>query len=366
MGCGGAAPGVGDERAKRSSSRPSDRPVCVANAVAGAGRRWGPGAQPPGLAMSTAARRGPRTRADRLRRLLVMLPWLMERGSASVAATAARFELSERDVVQDLELAAMCGLPPYVDELVDLFIDEGVIHVGVPRLFTRPLRLTAPEGFALLAAARSAMTLPGAEPLGALGRALDKLADALGGDATVVDVERPPAADELARAAAENARLLVRYRSAHRDDAEQREITARAVFLDRAYWYLLADDHRSGEERVFRLDRFEQWSRTGGHDPPRDVHVPGPGDWFADSDLPVAELLLGPEARWVADRYPVLDQHEESGGLVVRLAVTDESWLRVLLVRLGPGAEVRAPQQWRDLGADAAARLLARYDATGS
>ena len=57
-----------------------------------------------------SARRGPRPTGDRLRRLLVMLPWLMERGEVSVAEMCRRFELSEQELVKDLELAAMCGL----------------------------------------------------------------------------------------------------------------------------------------------------------------------------------------------------------------------------------------------------------------
>ena len=87
-----------------------------------------------------------------MRRLLVMLPWLMERGEVPVAEVAERFALSEGEVVGDLELAAMCGLPPFVDELIDVFIDEGMVVVGVPRLFTRPLRLNSLEAFELLAA----------------------------------------------------------------------------------------------------------------------------------------------------------------------------------------------------------------------
>ena len=38
----------------------------------------------------SAARRGPRGAEDRVRRLLVMLPWLMERGEVSVAEAARR------------------------------------------------------------------------------------------------------------------------------------------------------------------------------------------------------------------------------------------------------------------------------------
>ena len=92
-----------------------------------------------------------------------MLPWLMERGEVPLAEVAERFRLTEDEVAADLELVAMCGLPPFVDELIDVFIDEGTVFVGVPRLFTRPLRLNSTEAFELLAAARAAMELPGAD-----------------------------------------------------------------------------------------------------------------------------------------------------------------------------------------------------------
>ena len=108
----------------------------------------------------------PRGAEERLRRLLVMLPWLMERGEVPLAEVAERFRLTESQVAADLELVAMCGLPPFVDELIDIFIDEGTVFVGVPRLFTRPLRLNSTEAFELLAAGRAAMELPGADAVG--------------------------------------------------------------------------------------------------------------------------------------------------------------------------------------------------------
>jgi len=157
-----------------------------------------------------------------------MLPWLMERGSAPVAEMAEHFRLDEAELVRDLELAAMCGLPPFVDEMIDVFIDEGMVHAGVPRLFTRPLRLTAPEGFALVAAGRAAMQLPGAEPGGPLGRGLQKLEAALGDDAVVVDMAMAPAmatAIETVTAAVGVAeRLRIDYWTASRDEVTSRVI----------------------------------------------------------------------------------------------------------------------------------------------
>ena len=124
-------------------------------------------------------RRGPRPTHLRLRRLLVMLPWLMERGEVPLEEMARRFRLSEAELVADLELASMCGLPPFVDELIDVFVDEGTVYAGVPRVFTKPMRLTAPEAFALMAAGRAALQLPGAE---ADGPALAGVGQARSGD----------------------------------------------------------------------------------------------------------------------------------------------------------------------------------------
>ncbi|MEO7372259.1 MAG: WYL domain-containing protein, partial [Ilumatobacteraceae bacterium] len=302
-----------------------------------------------------------------------MLPWLMERGEVSVAEMAARFELSEAELVGDLELAALCGLPPFIDEMIDVFIDEGIVFAGLPRLFTKPLRLSAPEGFALLSSARAAMQLPGADPDGALGRALDKLAAVLGDAGVVVDVPQPPAAAELAAAVSDGARLRVSYWSANRDESTEREITPRSIFLDRGNWYVVADDSRSGESRTFRVDRFETWERTGEIDPTSKgiatVAPPSGDQWFTDGDVPSVLLRLAPQARWVAERYPLRDERSDtdgSGAAVVRMAVANEQWLRTLLLRLGPHGTVLEPVEWHDLGADAARQLLRRYETPSS
>lgn len=294
-----------------------------------------------------------------------MLPWLMERGEVPVAEMAERFGLTEQQLVKDIELVSMCGLPPYVDEMIDVWIDEGVVSAGIPRVFTTPLRLTAPEGFALLAAARVAMQLPGAEPGGSLDRALAKLAAALG-DVVVVEQPRPPATDTVAAAAERSERVRITYWSAAASAPSERDITPRRVFLDRGRWYVVADDHRSGEERIFRIDRIDECRPTGVVDEPRVAAAPSGDDWFADADLPVARLELGPAAGWVVERYPTRSVETVADGTVVELTVTEPGWLRELLLRLGPAARVLDPAEWRGLGAQAAAELLARYEAGGS
>jgi proteasome accessory factor C len=295
-----------------------------------------------------------------------MLPWLMERGEVPVAEAAERFDLTEAEVAKDLELVAMCGLPPFVDELIDVFIDDGMIWVGVPRLFTRPLRLNAVEAWELLAAGRAAMELPGAQADGPLGRGLAKLAGALGDDDTSgvrIDLDRPEAASSLAAAAERGEQVEISYLSPSRDEATGRRVLPRQVFTDRGEWYVAADDERSGEIRTFRIDRIESFEPTGQYPDPSAEPLPVPGDWFTDGSIPRVTIRLAPAARWVVERYPSdeVGEPDAAGWVTATLPVVSEPWFTRTLVRLGPDAEVLQPSEWQHTARAATERVLARY-----
>lgn len=310
--------------------------------------------------MGEPRRRGPRPTAERLRRLLLMLPWLMERGSVRVAEAASQFGVSEAELVADLELAALCGLPPYDYELIDLWIEDDSINIGIPRLFTRPLRLTTHEAFALLAAAEAASLLPRPDPAGALQRALMKVRAKLGGAVDVVG-EPPRFTDEVQAAAAGGEVLEIEYWTPSRDEVTRRRVVPRVVFSHRGDYYVAADDERSGSERHFRIDRIQSLTRTGEQVGPRHVEVE-PDDWFADEAVTGAVLRLEPEALWVSERYPVRNRVDVGDGRVeIELAVASERWLERLLLRLGTTGTVVSPPELTGLGRATAARVLRRY-----
>ncbi|MEM9039094.1 MAG: WYL domain-containing protein [Actinomycetota bacterium] len=325
---------------------------------------------------------GPASAADRLQRLLVMLPWLMERGEVPLGEVAERFEMSTDAVVSELELVAMCGLPPYVDEMVDVFVDDGLVFVGVPRLFTRALRLTAPEGFSLLAAGRAAMELPGADVNGPLARGLQKLSVALADDAgpggsggggaddtagVAIDLERPPHADAITDAVPDGIELSIAYYSPATDETSTRSIVPRRVFVDGGHWYVDADDDRSGERRTFRIDRIESAEATGRIDEPEptlDEPPSGEVSFFDDPALPRAVLRIGPSAAWILDQYPydeVRDLSRPRRWREVRLPIASERWLARLVVRLGPDVKVIEPASLAEAAERLAREIVANY-----
>jgi proteasome accessory factor C len=241
-----------------------------------------------------------------------------------------------------------------------------MIFVGVPRLFTRPLRLNSVEAFELLTAGRAALELPGADAEGALARGLAKLASVLGDDDTSgvrIELDRPDLADRLVAAATASEQLQIEYVSPARDESTLRRIVPRQVFADRGEWYVSADDDRSGEVRTFRLDRIVSAVPTGAVVAPSDAPLPVPGRWFDDESVQRAVIRLAPEAAWVIERYPVdeVGEPDASGWRTVRLPVASEQWLVRTMLRLGPNALLVQPAELQARVRAAADRVLDRY-----
>lgn len=313
------------------------------------------------------------TAPDRMRRVLAVVPWIVANPGWKVSEVAERFGLSEKDLLDDLNVVFMVGLPPYSpDALVDVQIDdEGRVSISLADFFSRPLRLSPSQGLALLAAADGLLSIPGTDPEGALARAFGKLGRALGvGPEEALDIHLGNAEasmlDELRAAVAGSREVEILYYSYGRDERTERTIVPWRVFAEGGSWYVDGWCHRAGGERVFRVDRIESMqvlASVSDHRPPDDYQavVFHPG-----ADDPRITMRLEPEAAWVVDTYPVvvLERDEAGRPSSIEMVVTAVPWLERLLVRLGPSAEIveasgleGAPQ----LAADAASRLLARY-----
>ena len=311
--------------------------------------------------------RGPRPVQQRFERMLAMLPWLLAREEVAVAEVAERFGLRPDEVVRELEKLATCGLPPYQDELIDLWIEDGVIHVGVPRFFTRPVRPSTSEAFALLAAGRTLLAVPGADADGALARALEKVEAALGGPVALqVDLPEPPALEVVRAALADAEQLELDYVSGWRDERTTRRVDPWGLFVERGHWYLVAYCHAVEDRRRFRVDRIEAARPLGR--PAEVAASPGATDApraFEPPEGATTVLLeLPPEARWVVETYPVeLVGTAADGTVTVAAVLAGTRWLERLLVRVGPRARVLEPAGLVATGAEAAARTLERYRA---
>ena len=88
--------------------------------------------------------------SERLRRLLVVAPYLIQHPGTRVDEAARLFGLAEQELLDDLGLLFVSGLPPYgPGDLVDVDVQDGRIWISMADYFSRPLRLTRSEALAL-------------------------------------------------------------------------------------------------------------------------------------------------------------------------------------------------------------------------
>src|SRR5690349_2709621 len=119
--------------------------------------------------------------ADRLGRLLNLVPYLLARPGIAVSEAAADLGVSEKQLREDLELLWVCGLPGYgPGDLIDMAFDGDRVTITYDAGIDRPLRLNQDEALALIVALRMLADTPGVGQRDAIERALAKLESAAG------------------------------------------------------------------------------------------------------------------------------------------------------------------------------------------
>jgi len=315
---------------------------------------------------------------EQLPRLLSLVPYLLTRPGALLADVARTFGVSEQQIVRDLELVYMCGLPGYFPgDLIEVDITaSGRITLSNADTIARPLRLSRDEALPLIVGLRMLADLPGLQDRAAVDSALAKLEDAaeeaaVASSAVAVEVEPPGASPETAaaveRATRERRRLRLGYYVPARDETTRRDVDPMRVSVVAGRSYLEGWCRSAEAVRLFRLDRIvsvEVLDLPADPPPdaqPRDLDAglfqPGPDDV-------AVTLELAPAGRWVPEYYPCESVEElPDGGALVRLRTPDTRWVRRLALRLGAAGRVVAPSSLVTAAAADAAAALDAYAA---
>jgi proteasome accessory factor C len=315
--------------------------------------------------------------ADRMTRLLTLVPYLTARPEGVRLAEAARdFGVPERQLRRDLDLLWMCGLPGYgPGDLIDLAFEGDRVRVTFTAGMVRPLRLTTDEAVALIVALRTLLELPGLAERDAVSRALAKVSSAAGHAAegvtpVAVSVDAREQALAVVRDGLERRRALhLHYYVPTRDERTERTVDPMRLLLVDGKAYLEAWCRRAEGVRLFRLDRVDDVEvldepaapppQAHERDVEGGVYQPAPG-------AAAVRLRLARTARWVADYYPVerVEPVEDPpGGLAVTVRTEDLAWARRLVASLGGAAVVEEPAELAAQVAVEARAALARYAA---
>ncbi len=302
------------------------------------------------------------TSAERLSRMLSLVPWLLAHDGVTIDETAEHFGISPEQLEKDLWLLIVCGLPGYgPDQLVDIdFWDDGRIHVLDAQTLDRPLRLGVDEAMTLLLGLRMLEQVPGVHDRSAIISAAVKLTEAVDLPAGEGDVSSEPrVSKEIAAAIATSinlgADLSITYASGTSDQVTQRRVSPEQIVLADGRAYLEAYCHLAGAKRTFRIDRIMQVSAAVG-----DTHEAEAA--ATASSTSAAVLAVAGGSAWIID---VLGAEPlgltEDGRQQVRLEYADPRWLVRLVLSRGGQVEVLEPASLRAGVTDAAAAALRAY-----
>jgi proteasome accessory factor C len=317
---------------------------------------------------------------EQVARLLALVPYIQARREVSLEQAAADFAISPAQIVKDLNVLWFCGLPGLgMGDLIDVDMEAleegGVIRVSNADYLRRPLRLDSSEASALIVALRALREGSNDDVRPIVDSALGKLEAAAGDGAALaaqVEVRLPRQAarvselsDRLTDAVERQRQVRLTYYVPTRDESTERVVDPLRVASRDGNTYLDAYCHLAEDQRLFRLDRISQAEVLDTPiDPPAELEPRDLADGIfqpSDDDLLVT-VELDPQARWVAEYYPVEDaQERRDGGLTVQLRVGDPAWLTRLMLRLGASARVVEPEGLDARVRDLAAEALRQY-----
>lgn len=313
------------------------------------------------------------TAVDKVERILTVLPWIVENQPVSVTEVCERFEISSRDLLQDLDFVFHhVGVHPFTpDTMTDIYIEDGIIEVHLGDYFRRPLKLNVPEALGLITAAQALTQRSEIDPEGVLQRAVSKLEAVLApGLQQAWKVDLGPGLPEVMQTlheAVQTHRIVdLQYYSHHSNSVSERRVHPLELMSQAGWWYLEAWCEQAGEVRTFRVDRIQTSHPTKSH--------------FDASDAQYQDRTTGVRT-FAAEERRVEIRNARSPHLVEALMMSGQStaqldddvlvaplmstgWLERVMLLAGSQVQVtdaESGDSLRQVGSLAAERVLARY-----
>ena len=202
--------------------------------------------------------------AARAIRLLDLVPYLVSHSGISVTSLAKEFGVGKEEILKDLNLLFMCGLPGYTPlELIDISFDDEVVVVRDPQNLDAPRNLTESESIALrIALAALLETTPRTSPKYVkIVELTNKISSAFANQVPQGAIEftadrEKTTIEAIERALKENFDIEIEYLNRAKDEITRRVVTPRFVSLGSNRPSLSGYCHSARAERSFVISNI--------------------------------------------------------------------------------------------------------------
>jgi proteasome accessory factor C len=251
--------------------------------------------------------------ALRAQRLLDLVPYLQSHPGISIAEVAVEFGVSKSELLKDLNLLFLCGLPGYTHlELIDIAFDDDFIDVIDAQNLASPRRLTESESLALRIALSA---LYDSLPLAHHSRQqilhlLTKISAMFSSDLpdNLISFSAPRARVVLAtleKAITDQRKLSIVYLNRSKDEKRVRKISPIKINIDGERSALMAWCHENHGMRTFTINQIEDALILDEESTPGGSHLEGADD---SGETQVAKIrILSQEGTFLRENKNALE-----------------------------------------------------------
>lgn len=295
---------------------------------------------------------------SRVARAMDLIPYVSENPGIKIEDLAAKFGVTEKQILKDLELIFLCGLPGYTPyELIDLTFEDGLVTIIDPQLFDKPRKFSETEGVIIilgLSLLRSSVVDENQR------QSIDRLIENLSAkfqvslSTSIAELEKPPLYAEILRSIAKEVSLTIQYSSISEDIVTQRLIKPSRVSIKNGLFYLHAIDLEIDSDRVFRIDQIRSAVETKS-----EVVVQNNKNLSTDDfifQLKINDQLITERYREIFTDIRNLNDH-----FLVAGQVNNEQWLVRWVLSNCSEIEVIEPKMLKELLKNRAKSALALY-----
>ena len=282
---------------------------------------------------------------QRVARALDLVPYVSEHPGIQIGELAEKFKTSEKQIIQDLELIFLCGLPGYTPyELIDLTYEDGVVTIIEPQLLNKPRKFSETEGVVItLGLSLIKDSTADSAAIEAIDRLLVKLSRIFNASiqAAIADYVKPVLYDQIISAIKSGALIQFNYQSLSDDSISNRKVKPIQISVKRGYYYLLALEVFSQEERTFRIDQMANL-KISIDSKAEDQKLLRNKESF--------EFTLKTKDRFITEKYQEIFSEITSVAdtFIIRGEVSNLQWLQRWLLSNSPTVQISAPDSVRE------------------
>ena len=297
------------------------------------------------------------TPVEKAARLLDLVPFISTHQGIALSELAQEFNLTESELLSDLNTLWMCGLPGYTPlELIDLEFESGYVSIRNAEVLQRVRLLTKQELVIILLGLdilQSSLDPKRDDLSNAISGLTIRIKKIVGNVATASPIVDSTHRAIITQAIASRTDLLVTYHSTIKDAVSERVITPLELSLDHGFEVLDAYCQSAEGFRTFRLDNMRSVQLAGSS-----VNIPESRD---GSDFQW-QLLIKSRFRTSSERFrSVYRPRESSAGEEITVNSFSQDWLLRNAVSTLASVEVQLPVSARTLIAEKCQQTLELY-----